>query len=786
MDVKSILAKMSIEEKIDLCCGADFWHSVAFEKYGLPAITVADGPHGLRFQYGESDMLGIHNSVPATCFPTAAATGCSWDIDLLKEIGSAIAEEAQTNGVDAILGPGLNIKRSPLCGRNFEYFSEDPYLTGQLGAAFVLGIQENGVSACLKHFAANSQEYKRFSSNGHVDERTLREIYLSGFEKAVDLGKPSMIMSAYDKINGIYCSDNKWLLTDVLRDEWGFDGIVVTDWGGMHSRVAGFKSGCDWSMPGGGTTHLQRSALKAYQLGELSEHEINKCAKRMVNRILLATANRQCSKEFDKDAHYQMALKAATESAVLLKNDSILPLSVDSVAVIGYMAKNPRYQGSGSSHINPTKLTSLCDAVPDWFYAEGCDQLGNTNEYLLEQAKEAARKSKICVVVAGLPESYESEGFDRNDMKMPNGHIRMIDIVANVNPNTVVVLLCGSPVETPWIDKVKAVIYMGLPGQAGGEAIFDLLTGKANPSGKLPETWPLHYEDAPCAEYYGSPHRDAQYREGIYVGYRYYETATVPVRFPFGYGLSYTRFEYSDLYIEGMNVHVTIKNCGKVDGAEIAQLYVTPPKPGIHRPDKELRGFCKVFLKSGESKEVTFILNERSFAVWEDGWKVQKGKYEIKIASSVRDARLSQIIEINGIEVPVSHWQDGSWYASPKDYPPKEDFEKMLGHLVHAPEPLRKGNFTDENTIAEMAEYSFFVRIVKNAMIKAISKDNGGKPDYNNPTFRMTYASSVDAALFNLAISSCGAMPVNVAYGILEIANGHFFNGIRLLVKKDR
>lgn len=786
MKNQNILSKMNVEEKINLCCGADFWHSVTLEEYSLPAMTVTDGPHGLRLQAGDSDMLGINDSVPATCFPTAAATGCSWDRQLLGEIGHAIAEEALAGGVGTILGPGLNIKRSPLCGRNFEYISEDPYLTGQLAASYIKQMEQTGVGACPKHFAVNSQEYKRFSSNGHIDERTLREIYLAAFETAVRDGNPSMIMSAYNKINGTYCSDNKRLLTDVLRGEWGFEGLVVTDWGGMHDRVSGFKSGCDWSMPGGGKGHLQAKALAAYRDGRLTEQEIDTSADRMITRVLAAAETGKRKKDYDSAEHHALARRAAAQSAVLMKNDGLLPLKTESVALIGYMAKNPRYQGAGSSHINPTELSSLCSAAPGWSYAPGCDKYGDTDDRLLAEAAEQAEKADCCVVVAGLPESYESEGFDRTDMKMPDGHIRMIKAVADANPNTVVVLLCGSPVELPWLDKVRAVLYMGLPGQAGGEAIADLLKGSINPGGKLAETWPLSYEDVPCSEYYGEPHRDAQYREGVYVGYRYYETAKAPVRFPFGFGLSYTTFEYADLQVKGKAVTLSVSNIGDVAGAEIVQLYIAPPKGGLFRPAKELKGFHKVFLQPGETRQVEFQLDERSLAVWGDGWRVQTGTYEVQAAASARDVRLLAQIPVEGEDIPVPAWQENSWYAAPAGKPSKADFEEMLGRTIQEPTAPRKGQFTDENTIVEMAEYSLLLKIVKYFMKKTLGKMNGGKPDYRDPTFRMVFSCSADCALFGLVNTSSGTMPEKVAHGLLEIANGHFFRGIGLMCKKAK
>lgn len=805
---QAIINKMSIVEKINLCCGADFWHSVHYEEYDIPAMTVSDGPHGIRYQAEESDMLGIHTSSPATCFPTAAATGCSWDRELIGEIGETVAKEAYAYGVDTVLGPGLNIKRNPLCGRNFEYISEDPYLAGQLGTSFVQNVEKTGVSACPKHFAVNNQEYKRFSSDSQLDERTLRELYLSAFEETIKKGKPSMVMSAYNKINGTYCSDNKWLLTEVLRDEWGFDGLVVTDWGGMHDRVKGFASGCDWSMPGGGTKHLQDYAIQAYNQSDLKEEDINRSVNRVLTRALKAREIRdgnaqfgakllKCkdmptakpskkSERFDQALHHSIAYKAAVQSAVLLKNDGILPLKTNDIVVVGDMAMNPRYQGAGSSHINPTKLSSIVSAEPSWTYVEGCDKYGDTTEELLKKACEASKNAKACIVVAGLPDSYESEGFDREDMKMPRGHIQMIESIAKVNSNVIVVLLCGCVVEVPWLDKVKAVLYMGLPGQAGGEAAVDLLKGKVNPSGKLAETWGKKYEDVPSSTYFGAPNRDAQYRESLYVGYRYYATADIPVQFPFGYGLSYTTFAYSNLRIEHRTVTVTIKNVGTVFGGEIVELYIKPPKSKdtLHRPNIELKAFDKVWLEPQEEKEISFQLEDRSFALWNEGWKVPEGIYEILVGGSSEDIRLRGNIEVEGDFILAPVWQSTSWYQHLNGKPQKNDLEKLIGHTISEIEPLSRGKFTDENTIVEMAQYSFFVKIVEYFMSKAIAKTYGGKEAYRDPTYKMAMASSADCAIFGLVISSCGAMPKNVAYGLIDIANRHYIKGLLKMIRK--
>lgn len=782
MDTQKLLQKLTVEEKLNLCVGADVWHTVAYEEQGVPAVTMADGPHGLRFQTGQGDMMGLNEAVPATCFPTASATGCSWDRELLGEIGAAIAREAAAQGVDVILGPGLNLKRSPLCGRNFEYFSEDPLLSGMLAGEFVLQAQKQGTGACLKHFAANSQEYKRFNSDSQLDERTLRELYLAGFEYAVRYASPAMVMCAYNRINGTYCSDNRWLLTDILRGEWGFSGAVVTDWGGMHDSVQGIKAGCDLCMPGG-TKHLQKRTLAACNSGELTEEEIDRCAERILRLALRSKASKP---RVDREAHHRLAERASRQSAVLLKNNGALPITSDAVALIGEMAKHPRYQGTGSSRINAIKIGSLSDSAPAWTYAQGYREDGSTDDGLLLEAEQVAKSRKAAVVVAGLPARYESEGFDRTDMKLPEGINRLIETVAKANANTIVILLCGSAVELPWLDKVSAVLYMGLPGQASGEAAYKLLTGEASPAGKLAETWPVRYEDAPCAGTYSAPHRHAQYREGIYAGYRYYETAEIPVQFPFGFGLSYTTFEYSDLEILDHLVRARITNLGEREGAEVAQLYIAPPRQGLHRPVKELRGFAKVFLRAGESRMVEFPLNDRCFAVWNEGWIVPQGTYRILVGASVRDIRLTGDLERQGAEVPAPFWQQGSWYASPTQAKPSPaDFQRMLDRHPQEEREPGKGEYTVENTILELSRSSVVVRIMKFFMEKTIAKQCGGKADFSNPEYRIMYSSSVDASLFSMVATGGGVFSEGMAYGFVDIANGHFFRGIKRMFAKE-
>lgn len=774
MDIETILQQMTLEDRIALCSGENFWETKKYEKYGIPSLFMCDGPHGLRKQENVADMLGINESRKATCFPAEVTTAGSWDPELLTAIGSAIGQEAREQGVGLVLGPGVNLKRNPLCGRNFEYFSEDPYLAGKLAAGFIRGAEAQGISTSLKHFAANSQELSRFTSDSVLDERTLRELYLTAFEIAVKEGHPSTLMCAYPKLNGVHCSDNKALLTDILRTEWGFSGLVVTDWGAMNDRPEGFRAGCDLNMPGG-SDYMEKEVLQAVKDGTLPERCIDDSARRVLKLVFRAAQTLKGKTDCDYEAHHALAKRAAVEGAVLLKNEGgILPLKKDAkIAVIGAMAKSIRYQGSGSSHINPTKLTQPLDFLPDAVYAPGCDERGDTTESLLAEAEKAAQPAEIAVIFAGLPDRYESEGFDRADMKMPDVQLRMIDAVTAANPNTVVVLLSGSAVECPWADRVKGILYMGLPGQAGGEAVADLLCGRANPSGKLAESWPLSYADVPSSEIYGKTD-DALYEEGLYVGYRYYEKSGVAVRWRFGYGLSYTEFSYSDLTVNGDTVSVTVRNTGKRAGAEVVQLYIRAPQDGLHRPLRELKGFQKVFLQSGESRTVTFPLTDRSFAVWQGGWKIPAGKYTVCIGG------LTAEVEKSGETLPVPAWQKGSFYESCTGKPNQADWEAMLGR-TYAPPVLKKGSFTMDNTVMEMKDYSLIMKIMFKAVEATIAKGFGGKKDYENPEFRMLMNSSAGSPLRSMQIS--GGMKGGVLPGMLEMANGHFFRGLWRMIR---
>lgn len=774
MEIEKILNQMTLEDKIALCSGANFWQTKKYEQYGIPSLFMCDGPHGLRKQEDAADMLGVNKSRPATCFPAEVTTAGSWDPELLTEIGAAIGEEAKEQGVGLVLGPGANLKRNPLCGRNFEYFSEDPYLAGKLAAGFIRGAEAQGVGTSLKHFAANSQELSRFTSDSVMDGRTLRELYLTAFEIAVKEGKPSTVMCAYPKLSGTHCSDHKELLTDILRTEWGFDGMVVTDWGAMNDRIEGFRAGCDLNMPGG-SDYMEKEVLQAVKDGTLPESCVDDSARRVLKLVFRAAETLREKAACDYEAHHALAKRAAAEGAVLLKNeDGILPLQPgEKIAVIGAMAKELRYQGAGSSHINPTKLPQPLELLPGAVYAPGCDEKGSTTDALLQEVQNAARKAETVVVFAGLPAQCESEGFDRDSLKMPEGHLKMIETAAQANPNTVVVLLCGSVVECPWADKVKVILYMGLPGQAGGEAIADLLYGRANPGGKLAESWPYRYEDVPSSGIYGKT-TDALYQEGIYMGYRYYDKAGVPVRWPFGFGLSYTEFSYSDLTVEGDTVSVTVQNVGKCSGVEVVQLYLAAPQDGLHRPVRELKGFQKVHLQPGESETVRFTLTSRSFALWQDGWKVPGGTYTVCVGG------LTVEVEKKGHDLPVPSWQKGSWYERCTGKPNQADWERMLGHS-YTPPVLKKGSFTMDNTVMEMKDYSLMMKIMFKAVESTVAKGFGGKKDYENPDFRMMMNASAGAPLRSMQIS--GGMKGGVLPGMLEMANGHFFRGIWRMIE---
>lgn len=657
---KDLISQMTLKEKASLCSGKDFWHLKSIERLGLPEIMVCDGPHGLRKQNAENKKVGIGNSYPATCFPTAVTTACSWDRDLIYKMGQALAEECLQHGVSVLLGPGVNMKRSPLCGRNFEYFSEDPELAGEMGAAFIAGVQSKGIGTSLKHFAGNSQEMKRMTSNSIIDERALREIYLRAFEKAVKKSQPWTVMNAYNLLNGTYCSENDWLQNKVLRDEWGFKGAVVSDWGAVNDRVAGLNAGNDLEMPSSGGVN-DAKIVEAVKCGVIDETTLDERVDKLIDIILKGAANKKPGYKFDVKAHNLLSRQIAEQSMVLLKNDgNILPLKRvegEYVAVIGAFADNPRYQGAGSSIINPTMIDSgrraFNNSPISVKFADGYDRSGkrkNEDAYITEACNLAKNASKA-VVFIGLTDDYESEGFDRSTMKLPDGHNRLVEAVSRVNDNVIVVLEGGSPVEMPWADDVKAILNAYLGGQSVAPAIVDVLTGKANPCGKLAETYPICIKDTPTSFRYPDSKEDVQYRESIFIGYRYYDKVERNVRFPFGFGLSYTSFEYSDIKLkkknltkgEGAKVTFTIKNTGDVAGSEIAQVYVAKPESKIFRAPKELKGFVKIHLEPGEEKKVSVELDDRAFAFWNtatEDWCVESGEYKILVGASSRDIRL--------------------------------------------------------------------------------------------------------------------------------------------------
>ena len=773
--IDEIISSMNLEDKIALCSGGTFWETKKFEKYGIPSIFMCDGPHGLRKQENKADMLGINKSREATCFPSEVTTANSFDENLLQEIGDAIGKEAKDQDVAIVLGPGSNIIRSPLCGRNFEYFSEDPYLSGKLAAAFIRGIESNGVSSCVKHFAVNSQEYSRFNSNSVIDSRTLNEIYLRAFEIAIKEGNPSTVMCAYPKLNGVHCSDNKKLLTDILRKKWGFKGAVVTDWGGLNDRIEGFKAGCDLSMPGG-SNYMEKDVYKAIKEGRLDEAFVDDSVRRILELVFRVNDNLKHKFTCDYKKHNVLANEAACKGAVLLKNnDDLLPLEKDNkIAIIGNMAKNMRYQGSGSSHINPTKLTSPLDCFKDVLYSDGYDENGDTNKKLLNEASELSKKVDAVLLFVGLPERYESEGFDRENMKLPEGQLALIDEVCRPNKNVVVILFSGSVVECPFADKVKSILYMGLPGQAGGQAVYDLIYGKFNPCGKLAQTWPITYEDDVSSDIYGKT-KDGLYMEGIYVGYRYYDKANIKARWPFGYGLSYTNYKYSDLQIKEDMVSVKVTNIGKRSGEETVLMYIKNPQDSIHRPIKELRAFKKIYLNPDETKEVLFKLEDRDFSIYDNDFKVIEGIYEICVGD------LSQTIHKDGETINIPSWQKNSFYENCIGKPNQKEWEKMLG-FKYEKQILKKGCFTMDNTVLEMKDYSLLMKIMFKSIESTIAKSFDGKKDYNDPNFKMLMNSSAGSPLRSMQIS--GGIKGGLMQGMLQIANGHFFKGIKKMIEK--
>lgn len=702
--IKELVAHMTLEEKAGLCSGLDFWHTKSVERLGIPSVMVSDGPHGLRKQDDAADHLGINDSIKAVCFPAGCATAASFDRNLLQKLGETLGEECQAENVSTILGPAMNIKRSPLCGRNFEYYSEDPFVSSEMAGALVHGVQSKYVGTSPKHFMANNQEYHRLTSSSEMDERTMREIYLASFEGMVKKEKPWTIMNSYNKLNGTYLCENKEMLTDILRKEWGFDGYVMTDWGAMNERVKALKAGCNLEMPAsGGATDVE--IVKAVQSGVLDEDILNQRCEEFLNIVFRYEENRDTDAVFQHEKDHEIARQVEEECIVLLKNeDEILPIARDKkAAFIGKYAEIPRYQGGGSSHVNSFKVESALDAVEfienvkkeNITYSQGFnDSEDRVDEILIEEAVEAAQNADVAVIFAGLPDNFESEGYDRKHMHMPECQNRLIDAVTEVQPNTVIVLHNGAPVEMPWVNKVKAVLETYLGGQAVGGAVVNVLYGNVNPSGHLAETFPLRLQDTPCYLSYGGEHDKSVYSEGVFVGYRYYASKDMDVLFPFGHGLSYTTFTYSNLHTdkhslkesEKLIVCVDVTNAGSVAGKEVVQLYVSPKGGTIIRPVRELKAFEKIELEPGETKKVKFVLDRRAFTYWSTeihDWYVESGNYEIQIAKNAQAVILSQNVFVESEKViPKVFTLTSTLSEIMSDKKGKEVFEQAMASLM--------------------------------------------------------------------------------------------------------
>lgn len=784
MKHQEILNKLTLEEKAALCSGKDFWTLKGIPRLGIPEITLTDGPHGLRKKNPDSEKSSLSDSVPATCFPTAVTTACSWDEELLYRMGEALGEECLSEKVSVILGPGVNIKRSPLCGRNFEYFSEDPLLAGKMAAALIKGIQSKNVGASLKHFAANSQEKKRMTIDSVIDERALREIYLTAFEIAVKEAQPWTVMNAYNKLNGTYCSDNGYLQNTILRDEWGFEGLVVSDWGAANDRITGMINGNDLEMPSSGEYNTNK-VCKAVREGRMNAESVDICADRVLD-LILKSKDAITNTCYDKNAHHELAREVAVNSLVLLKNeDNTLPLKKDkSVAVIGEMARCPRYQGAGSSKINPTRLDDAFDALLEKGYklnfAPGYNKKRDEiNEIMLKDACIVAERADSVLLFIGLTEEYESEGYDREHLNLPKSHVKLLKEILEVNKNVTVVLSSGSPVVVPHLDKIKALVNGYLGGQAGGSALADLLSGERNFSGKLAETYPLCLDDTPCCKTYPATGATAEHRESIFIGYRYYDSARKEVLFPFGYGLSYTDFKYSSLKLskkkikdsDKLTISFKIKNTGSVDGAEIAQVYIRDAESTVFRPEKELRAFKKVFLEAGEEKTVEITLSKRAFAYYNiniSDWHVESGDFYILVGTSSRDIRLEGKVYVEStVDAVIPDYRETApcYYNGKANEASAAEFEAVLGRRLPPCELDRSKPLTLQNTLGDAA-HTKWGKVIKSFISKAffnMSDDN---------SIKMMEIIVLEVPIRNFITMSNGVFNEEMAKGLLMILNG--------------
>ena len=789
-----LIKAMTLEEKAALTTGKNFWETFNVDRLGVKSLFLSDGPSGLRKQAAKADHIGMNPSVPATCFPSAATMANGWDLEAEYAVGKALGEEAASHSVNVLLGPGTCLKRNPLCGRNFEYFSEDPYLAGKMSAAFIKGIQSNPVGASLKHFACNNQEERRMVIDTIVDERTLRELYLTAFEIAVKEAEPYTLMSAYNKINGQYANENRHVLLDILRKEWGFKGVVVTDWGGDNDRVEGLKCGNDLEMPtSAGVSDLE--IIDAIKSGKIDEALLDECVDRLLE---LGNKTRQdAPKPFDAEAHHKVAREAAAGSIVLLKNqDEILPLAQKSkLAFIGDFVKVPRYQGAGSSMVNPTKLDNTFDSLKEEYgfdtvtYAQGYERHGKQNRKLIEEACRIASSSDTVVLYLGLDEKSEVEGLDRKSLKIPQNQIDLLEEVAKVNKNVVVVLSCGCVVEMPWLDKVKGLLHGYLSGQAGASAVLDVLFGKVNPSGKLSETYPLHYEDIPSASHFPGKQVSVEYREGIFVGYRYFITANKDVLFPFGYGLSYTSFEYSGIKVDGDKVTFTVKNIGKRAGKEVCQLYVEKDGTSIIRARRELKGFAKVSLESGEEKTVIIDLDDKAFRYFNtvtDKWEVEEGIYKIEVGASSVDIRLTAEVRKSGTTtaIPFTAEMLPSYFNADVLDVSKEEFEKLLGTSVPDPEWNLKKPLGYNDTLSQL-------KYAKGGFARFGFHCMNGYYRFCKMTNNTNMVNNFEMSLFNMPFRgivrmSGGAFDWPMLDGVMTLVNGHFWKGVHQILKANK
>ena len=778
MDIRSLISKLTLEEKAALLQGATTWTTKSVDRLNIPSVFLSDGPVGLRKQAGAADHLGLNASVPATCFPTAATMANSWDIELAEQLGAALGREAAANDVQVVLGPGLNIKRSPLCGRNFEYFSEDPHLSGEMAAAYVRGIQSQGVAACPKHFAVNSQELRRMSMDSVLDERTLREIYLAGFEKAICEGGAKTLMTSYNMVNGSYANENTHLLSDILRGEWKFGGLVMTDWGGDNDHTEGVRAGSNLVMPAPGAD-CAIALVEDVRSGRISESVLDERLAESLSVIFeLKEAAKSAPSDFDKDAHHAIARKCAEGSVVLLDNDGILPLDNSArVAIIGDFAKLPRYQGAGSSQVNATRLDNLYDLLSERLtvtgYAKGYDRKSPAPDAkLIAEATSVAKNADTVLLCVGLEEILESEGVDRSHMNLSESQTALINAVCGANTNVILVLFGGSPFVMPARELYRAAIHGYLGGQAGAAAMADAIVGAINPSGKLNESWPNVLEDNPSYPYFPSSQRTSEYREGMYVGYRYYESAGVPVRYPFGYGLSYTTFEYSDIELFENQLSFTLTNTGKLSGAEVSQIYLSCKSGRVYRPKKELRHFAKTYLEAGESRRITITLNPRDFSyynVTESRWDIEDADYEILVGASVSDIRLSATIHLSGSNLTPTY--PACYTNADIKNVSDADFERLLGRPI--PNGSWSGLLTENDAICQLYyAKSGLARLVYKVLTSLKNKSEAkGKPDLNilfiyNMPFRA------------IAKMSGGMVSRKMVDDILLIVNGHFCRGI--------